>query len=247
MNFRSLFFLFLAGFFFLFQSLKAQILPNFAIAGGPSSGWHFTNVDRLNKEPKEAGFPELSTSGFLTLGGGGFIELSLKDKNNYIRIGGFGTGFNTKKVMKANDTLTKAVNFDFGMGGVSVEYVRSFGNFDIFGGLTFSTGVLRLDLYQYRSNSSHYKEIWNEFINNYTSGNITRNFSTRFYAVQPQIGVGLLLKKFLYLKFNTGYLLATGGTWKVDNNVEVTNFPTDIRSNGFNLNFGINIGLFIRD
>jgi hypothetical protein len=223
----------------------AQLFPSLAISGGPTAGWHFMKTDVLNSELQKAGFPQVSTGGFFTLGGGGFIDLPLK--KNFIRVGGFGTGFSTNLSRQVNDTLTKALDFSYGMGGISIEFVKPFGSFDITIGAQFATGTLKLNLYQYGSSYGNWNSIFGETSSNSSSSNITRNFKVRFYSVQPQIGFGLLLKKFIYFKLNAGYLLSTNGTWKVDNDVNATSVPTGIKTDGFNINLGVNIGIFFRE
>jgi len=231
--------------FFSHQFSFAQIFPNLAISGGFVAGWNFNKTDDLNNALRNAGFPEVSKNGFLTLGGNGFIDLPMK--KNFIRFGGMGIGFSTNFSKQVNDSLSKAVTYNFGMGGVSIEYVKPIKNFDITIGALFTTGTLKIDLYQYGNDYGNYNSIFGEFTNNSSSSNITRNFKVRFYSVQPQIGIGFLLQKFLYLKLNAGYLFTAQGTWKVDNDVNVTNFPSGIKADGFNISFGINAGLFFRD
>ena len=231
--------------FFAIQTSRAQIFPSLAISGGPIAGWSFNKTDDLNKELTNSGFPEVSKNGFFTLGGDGFIDLPLR--KNFIRIGGIGIGFSTNISKTVNDTLTKAVSYDFGLGGLSVEFVKPIKNFDITVGALFSTGTLKLNLYQYGNDYGNYNTIIGELMNNSASGSITRNFKVRFYSIQPQIGFGFLLYKFIYLRLNAGYLFSTQGTWKVDNNIDVTNFPSGIKADGFNISFGINVGLFFRD
>lgn len=221
-----------------------QLFPNLAIFGGPSAGWHVNNPNDLNNELSKAGFPKVA-NGFFTLGGAGYIDLPMKV--GFLRFGGMGTGFSANLNRVVNDSLTKALNYNFGMGGFSVEYVRPFGNFDIIGGALFSTGSLKLDLYQYGKDNGNYNSILNEFTNNSLSQNITRNFKVRFFAVQPQISFGYLIKKFLYVKLTTGYLVTANGTWKVDNDVDVPQFPKGIKANGFNVNLSLNAGIFFRD
>ena len=223
----------------------SQMLPSLAISGGPTAGWFFNDVKDLNAELTKAGFPEVSKNGFLTFGGGGFIDIPLK--SGYIRIGGLGTGFNTVLDKKVNDSLTKAVNYSFGMGGISLDYVKSFGIFDVTLGAEFTTGTLKLNLYQYGADVGNYSAVFSGFENNFSSSNVTRNYKVRFFGAQPQIGFGLLLKKFFYLKLNAGYYFGAMGTWKVDNEVEVTNFPSGVKPNGLRISLGLNLGLFFRD
>ncbi|RPI19620.1 MAG: hypothetical protein EHM58_01050 [Ignavibacteriae bacterium] len=222
----------------------SQLLPNLALSGGPTAGWFIQNTDDLNAELKKGGFPTVD-KGFFTLGGGGFIDLPLK--KNFLRIGGMGVGFSTHKELRVNDSLNKALTYSMGMGGLSVEYVLAFGNFDISIGSAFTTGQLSLDLYQNGSNAGSYPGILGEYTNNSSSQNITRNFRLRFYSAQPQAGIGLLTAKFIYFRLTAGYVLSTSGSWKVDNDVEVPNFPKGIKADGFNISLGINAGLFFRD
>lgn len=223
-------------------------LPSLALAGGPFAGWHFNDTKDLNAELNKAGFPTLSENGFFTLGGGGFIDLPLKEEKNFLRLGGMGTGFTSNKDLKVNDSLTKAVTYSFGMGGISFEFVRTFGTiFDVSAGVLASTGTLKLDLYQYGRDYGNSDTIFGEFGGNSSSSNLTRNFRVRFYSVQPQIGFGLIVEKFVYLKLTAGYLFSFNGTWKVDNDVEVKNFPKGVKSSGFNISLGLNVGIFFRD
>lgn len=224
----------------------SQLLPSFAIAGGTTAGWHFNPVKNLNIELKNAGFPEMSENGFLTLGGGGFLDFSMK--RNYLRIGAFGNGFTSKQSKQVNDTLKKDANYSLGQGGFSVEYVIPLTKiFDISFGSQFQTGTLKLELYQYGNDLSSYSNIFSELQSNGSSTNLSRVFKSRFYTVQPQVGIGIMLRKFLYMKIDCGYQLGAQSTWRVDNDVEVKDFPKGIEPKGFVLNIGLNFGLFIRE
>jgi hypothetical protein len=59
--------------------------------------------------------------------------------------------------------------------------------------------------------------------------------------------MGLLLRNYLYLKLTAGYMLSFQGKWKVDNDIEAKNFPDGVTSRGFNINLGLNFGIFFRD
>lgn len=225
---------------------NAQLLPSFAFAGGVTAGWHFNPVKNLNTELKNAGFPEFSESGFFTTGGGGFIDLPMK--SNFLRIGGFGNGFSSRITKQVNDTLKKDANYSLGQGGFSLEYIMPLGSvIDISFGSKFSTGTLKLELYKYGNDLGNYTNSFNEFQSNGSTGNIARTYKSRFYTVQPQVGIGIMLRKFMYLKIDCGYQIGAQNTWRVDNDVEVTNFPSGIEAKGLVLNVGLNFGLFIRD
>ena len=223
--------------------------PNIALAGGPTAGIYFNNTDELNTQLKLAGFSEFPKQ-FLTLGGGGFIdfEVSSRKSSDFFRIGAFGNGFSSHKENNIGDTLTKAATFDMGMGGFSVEYVKCITSvFDITAGLQIATGSLKLDMYQYRKDFGNYPLIWGEFGGSNGSQNITRNFKVHFYSFEPQLGLGLLVKKAFYLRLQAGYNIAALGKWKADNDVEVSNFPTGIKGNGFSVKLGLNFGIFFRE
>jgi hypothetical protein len=224
-------------------------IPNIALSGGPVVGWDFNNTTDLNAELKKAGFPQLSTNGFFSLGGNGFIDIEWgKRTNAYLRFGGMGIGFTSHNEAQVNDTLSKAVTYNFGMGGISVEYVKSLSSvFDITFGALFTTGTLKIDLYQYGKDFGNYNSIFGELTGNSASGDITRNFKVRFYSVEPQVGIGVLIKKAFYLRLQAGYNFAALGSWKVDNDIVVSNFPAGIKANGFKISLGVNFGLFFRD
>lgn len=225
---------------------NSQFLPSFAFAGGVTAGWYFNPVKDLNLELKNAGFPEMSESGFLTLGGGGFIDLP--NKGNFIRIGGFGNGFTSKLSKQVNDTLKKDVNYSLGQGGLSFEYVIPLTKiFDISFGSQFQTGTLKLELYQYGNDLGNYNNLFLEFQSNGSSSNLSRVFKSRFYTVQPQVGIGIMLRKFLYMKIDCGYQIGAQSIWRVDNDVEVKDFPKGIEPKGLIINVGLNFGLFIRE
>jgi len=223
----------------------SQMFPSIELGGGPSAGWFFNPVKDLNNELRQAGFPEFRESGYLTLGGSGFVDFS--SGKDYYRIGGFGTGFLTKESKKINDSLTKAANYSLGMGGIFVEYVKTFGDvFDIHFGAQFATGELKLELYQYGSSYGNYVNIFGELQSNSSSSNISRVFTSKYYSAQPQAGIGILVKRTYYIKLDAGYHIAAMGKWYVDNDVKVDNFPGGITSKGFTINLGINVGLFFR-
>ncbi|MEO6695702.1 MAG: hypothetical protein ABIY50_01350 [Ignavibacteria bacterium] len=227
-----------------YNTSYSQLFPRFSIAGGPTIGWQFNNTDDLNVEMRKIGVPEFPKDGFLILGGGGFIELPIKGLT-WLRLGGSGTGFTSKRQITTADNITKTVYYSYGSGGVSFEYVQHFGKkVELTFGTILSTGKLNIDLYQNTAGFGNWNNIFGEIGG--STQNISRKLSVRFYSVQPQIGFGVFVTSFMYAKLNAGYLFSANNDWKVDNNIPVTNAPTGIKADGFNLNFGINVGLFTR-
>lgn len=240
------FYLIIAIIITVVSSTNSQFLPSLALAGGVTAGWHFNPVKNLNAELKNAGFPEMNENGFLTLGGGGFIDIPVK--SHFLRFGGFGNGFTSRQSKQYNDTLRKDVNYSLGQGGISFEYVIPLGKVvDISIGSQFSTGILKLELYQYGKDFGNYNNIFGELQSNGSSSNLSRVFKSRFYTVQPQVGIGILMRKFVYLKIECGYQLGAQNTWRVDNDIETKNFPSGIEPKGLVINVGLNFGLFIKE
>ena len=224
----------------------SQLFPRFSIAGGPTVGWQLNNTDDINAEMRKIGIPEFPKDGFLILGGGGFIDLPFK-KLNWLRVGGLGTGFTSKRQMTTSQNITKTVYYSYGAGGASFEYVKHFGKlFEVTFGALFSTGKLTIEMYQNTSDFGNWNTIFGEIGGSQSSQNITRKLSVRFYSAQPQVGFGFFAAPFLYAKLNGGYLFSTNGDWKVDNDIPVINAPSGIKADGFNINFGLNLGLFTK-
>jgi len=238
--------LIIISFLFQYKTSFSQLFPRFSIAGGPTIGWQYNETDDLNAEVRKIGVPEFPKDGFLTLGGGGFIELPIKGLT-WLRLGGSGTGFTSKRQIKSEGikNVTETVYYSYGAGGVSFEYVKHFGKIiELTFGALLSTGKLNIELYQNNSGFGNWNTIFGEIGG--STQNISRKLSVRFYSAQPQIGFGVFVTSFMYAKLNAGYLFSANNDWKVDDNIPVTNAPTGIKADGFNVNFGINLGLFTR-
>lgn len=233
--------------FFLLISNQSysQFFPRFSLAGGPTVGWHWNNVDDLNAEMRKIGMPEFPVDGFLIVGGGGFVDLPFKSVQ-WLRVGGMGTGFTSKKQITENN-VTRTVYYSYGTGGISFDYVFRFGKkLEMTLGALFSTGKLSIELYQDTPSSGNWNTIWNELNGTGSTQDLAHKLSVRFYSGQPQIGLGFFITNFLYAKLNGGYEFSTNSDWKVDDNIPVSNAPGGIKASGFNINFGLNVGLFTK-
>lgn len=229
---------------FISNTSYSQFVSKFSLFGGPMIGWQVPNVDDINTELRRAGIPEISESGFLTLGGGGYIDVP---KVEGLRIGGLGLGYSTQTTTTTANNVTKTVNYEMGYGGLSVEYVHSLGSVaELTFGTTLATGTLVLDIYQYTPGTSSWSGTWNEITNTSSSSNISRQLALRFYSANPKVGLGLLLKSYLYAKLNVGYMVSANGNWKTETGEVINDAPSGIKANGFNFDFSLNFGLFFR-
>ena len=221
-----------------------QVFPKFSIAGGPIIGYSLNNVDELNAELKKIGIPGLSESGFLALGGRGFIDVPFISG---LRLGGMGIGFSQERSVESPNNIIKTVKYSYGMAGITIEYVGSISErLDYSIGGTLGIGTLYIDIYQ------HSKDLQNWNITLIGGDSLsTRNsnssrYSAKVYSIEPQVGIGYQLLDFLNVNLNIGYSLSEQSNWYLDDVLEVKNVPSGIKSDGLNIKLGINAGLFVK-
>ncbi|MDD5363200.1 MAG: hypothetical protein PHN88_13790 [Ignavibacteria bacterium] len=225
---------------FLYTNSNAQLFNKFSIAAGPVFGWNVPSFTDLNNELKKAGMDEFSKSGVFATGGGGFIDIPVIKG---LRLGGYGYGFSTSKTTTLISN-SKVADFSYSAGLLSIEYSRKLGKrFDWTVGAMVGIGSTNLKL----SNFTNSLKEWN--INNYLGDTIssgsTASIKSTSYSFIPQAGIGFQATKFLYFKLNAGYLLTVNSKWKLDDIIELNNFPTGIKSDGLMFNLGIYLGLFV--
>jgi hypothetical protein len=216
----------------------------FTFAGGPMIGYYSSSVSDLNTELLKAGFPVISKNGFLTLGGGGYLEIPMVKG---LRIGGFGIGFSESQ--SSTDLTTAVLNkistkYSYSGCGITVEYAKTFGGvFDFTIGGAIGIGSLNIDLYKH---SPDYTWSGNSSLWDTLKSSNSLHYSSQTYTFEPRIGIGYQITNFLNFKLNAGYTLAIQNTWKVDDVLEVKNVPSGIKAQGFNINLGMNVGIFIK-
>lgn len=230
----------------LFISVRisySQNVNSFSVAGGPIFGWNVPQLSDLNDELERLGIPKLSTSGNFMIGGGGFIDVPMIKG---FRVGGFGMGYSADESATLQNTI-KAVNVSYSMGGISLEYVRKISDdFDYSLGGSLGAGTYKIKFSQFAKDMGN----WNPgiFSGDTVSGNtsVSSEYSNTHFFVQPQVGLGYHILKFVYLKLNVGYEFTVGKTWKLNDAMEVENVPTGIKADGFNFSLGVNVGLFFK-
>jgi len=225
----------------IYSNSYSQMFNKFSIAAGPVFGWNVPSMTDLNIELKKVGIPEFSTSGVFASGGSGFIDIPVVKG---LRVGYTGYGYTDNKSV----TLTgnsKLAEFSFSASALTIEYTQKLGkSIDWTIGGMIGVGSTNLKLVNY---ANSFKE-WN--IGNYlndtnSSGHNSLSFKNTSYTFVPQAGIGLHATKFLYFKLDAGYLLTINSKWKLDDLIEVSNFPTGIKADGFMVKLGVYVGLFI--
>ena len=225
----------------IYSNLYSQMFNKFSIAAGPVFGWNMPSMTDLNTELQKVGIPALSTNGVFASGGSVFIDLPVVKG---LRIGYTGIGYsaNSSASFASN---SKMAEFSFSTNAITVEYSKKLGKkFDYTLGGMIGVGSVNLKFINYGNTFNQ----WN--INHYlndtnSSGHNSLTFKNTSYSIVPQAGLGFHATKFLYFKLDAGYLLTINSKWRLDDLIEVNNFPSGIKADGFMVKFGVFIGLFI--
>jgi len=225
----------------LYSQDKKYFDTPFGGGGGYTPGWRFPNLDPLNKELSDINMPKLSESGFYSSGGAGFIYIGFID---YLRIGGMGFGGSTSETSsKDANGFTKEVRYNLSGGGLTVEYSLPFiRNMAVSLGFLFGGGGIKIDVYNNNGNFS-WDDIWNETQNDSTQ-NINHSLSNSFFIFAPTLNVDIPFNRFISFRIGGGYQITFSNDWKVDNDQELKNTPSDLNGNTFFLQSGIFIGFF---
>lgn len=225
---------------FLFTGKSySQMFNDFAIFGGPAVGWHIPSVDDLNRELRKLSIEEFPNSGFITFGGGGYVDLPVV---NGLRVGVFATGFSEEKNSPIlPDKMINSASFGFSYTSLSVEYAtRVFKNFEFSIGSTFGLGKTRLTISRMPSQLNS----WSGFVD--TSGIFVgeNRYTVKSFTIGPNIGFGFYPTNYMLIRLTAGYILTVQGDWKLNDVVTVTGIPSGIKAQGFTFGLSVNGGLF---
>jgi hypothetical protein len=234
------YFIIVFALFFMTNISSAQFFNKFSLFGGPMIGWQVPQVNVLNDEMVKIGVPKFSTGGYLTLGGGGYIDIPLVQG---LRVGAFGTGF-TEDKNSTPATLYEPIysaKFSLHYAAVSIEYTQKLSKeVDYTIGGSIGVGSTKLSLSKFKQTMSEWDASTDSLFTNYSSN----PYSTLTYTVSPQIGIGYNVTKYMYLKLNAGYMFTVHSDWKLEDVLDVKNVPAGIKADGFNFNLGIYFGIF---
>lgn len=211
----------------------------FGGGGGYSPGWIIPNTDPLNLQLKALGIPELSTSGFYTSGGAGFIYIGFV-KN--LRVGGMGFGGTiSESVSLANEN--REVVYSMGGGGLTLEYTLPFiKDLGVSLGAIIGGGAITVELYRNNGQFS-WGNIWDE-IGNGQSNNVSRTLTNNYWIFSPTLNIDISVYRFVLLRIGAGYQFTFGGDWEADNGQSLSNVPSDLNGNNFFIQSGIFVGFF---
>ena len=213
---------------------------------GFTPGLLMMDVKPINDFLKAGGGAPLSEKGIFMYGGSGAAYIMVVPN---LRVGGVGMSGSIKSTSLVG-TLRRDVQLTAGFGGVTIEYVFPLGErSDISVGTTLGGGGI--DLLLRRSNGgnvtwSDEQRLFGASLNDSanTPSNISRKLSGSFYVLVPSVNVEYAILGWLGVRLGVSYVGMVGPSWKIDDNYELLNVPSNINGNGVMINAGVFVGTF---
>ena len=231
-------------FLFLSISYHAQDGQNvgwiskFGLAGGFNPIFVLPNVDPINQMLPNFGVDELSTSGMMAYGGSGYIYILLIDN---VRLGGMGLGLTQTRDGIVNG-INRQVDYSMGFGGFTVEYTLPFIKTPAVSiGAIIGAGSLEIDIYQ-NKNSGNWDDAWNNFEGDADTKMLSMHNS--FFTFTPTLNIDYPVTRYLAFRIGAGYILTFAGDWKLNNDLEFSGVPSDLKADSFFIQTGIYLGFF---
>lgn len=206
----------------------------FGGGGGYLGGWIMPDMGALNSQLKLTGYPELSTSGIYTSGGGGFAYIGVLP---YLRIGGMGFAGSTSEKIDVGNAGSNEAFYSIGGGGVTIEYTMPFiKKVGVSLGAIIGGGGFTIDLYKNRGEVN-----WND-LQNSNMNKLTLDNSYWFFT--PTLNFDIPVYRFINFRAGVSYQIPFAEDWEVDDGVELRNAPSDVNGKALYIQAGLYIGLF---
>jgi len=217
-------------------------VARFGIAGGITPTWLFPNLDQVNQEIRDARLKELSTSGMALWGGGGYAYIMFVDN---LRLGGIGLG-GTTSTGGTVDGYDKEVKYNFGFGGLTVEYTLPFVKYvGVSVGAIIGAGSQSIEIYKTNSNYS-WENIWDkvQLTGTLMTDEVSDEISNSFLLFAPTINLDVPVNRFIALRVGAGYTFTFNNDWEVNNGRNISGIPNNFDANNFFIQTGVYFGFF---
>ena len=201
--------------------------------------WYIPNFDPVNVELKSIGMPELSTSGFYSSGGAGFIYFGFI---KFLRVGGMGYG-GSVTTSQTVDGVNREVVYNLGGGGITIEYtIPIIKDIALSVGAVIGAGNLEIQMFSNKGNFT-WQETWEEFGSD-TTDSFSRTLKNSFWMFTPTLNLDVPINRFILVRLGAGYQIAFNDDWTADNDQELDGVPSNLNANTFFVQSGIFIGFF---
>ena len=223
----------------IFPQQKKYFDAPFGGGVGYVPAWYLPNLDPINTELKSTGLSDLSTGGFYSSGGAGFMYLGFV---KYLRLGGMGYSGSVSTSAEIGG-VKKEVIYKLGGGGLTVEYtlpiVKDAG---LSIGAMIGAGSMEVQIFRNNKDFS-WDDIWDEQGNDSTS-NLNRSLKNNYWTFTPTLNFDYPINRFIVIRLGVGYQLVFADSWKADNDNELKNVPSNLNANTFFIQSGLFIGFF---
>ena len=203
----------------------------------------FNDVSSLNTMLSRTSMPKVSSSGLFTTGGGGFIYIGFVPG---LRIGGMGYGGSISSkstLMSIPENYTQSFNvetdYSIGAGGLTIEYTLPFiKSVGVSLGATIGGGSITVEIYRNGPNHN-----WGNIFNNFIDES-HKTLKNNYWLICPTLNIDIPFYRFLCFRVGAGYNFTLGEEWKLDNNQNINNVPSDFNGKNFFIQTGIFLGFF---
>jgi hypothetical protein len=217
------------------QQQKKYFDAPFGGGVGYVPAWYIPNLDPVNFELKLIGMPELSSSGFYSSGGAGFLYLGFI---KFLRVGGMGYGGSVTSSLNNREVI-----YSLGGGGITIEYTLPIvKDIALSVGAIIGAGTLKIQLYR-NSGDFTWQGTWEEFASD-ESTSFSRTLENSYWMLTPTVNLDFPLNRFILIRLGVGYQLAFNDDWTADNEQELKNVPSDLNANAFFIQSGLFVGFF---
>lgn len=207
--------------------------PYFAVAGGPTATWLFTNLSDVNSFINGIAGSSYA-SPLLMFGGEGFFAIGFIPN---VRAGIMGAAsINTIQ----NTDKTRRVEYSLSLTGIVLDYaITPFKGFSIIPGVAGGLGVSNFEITQASGNQT-----FGQITPTPAATNYMRRLRSNLTYVMPRLNLEYAFTSFSMIRVNAGYNLSFMGEWQADNLSPVSGVPAGINATGLTVQVGLFVGLF---
>lgn len=216
--------------------------------GGYLGMYSLVNFDEINAIASDFGLGEFG-SGMLLNGGGGFLG-GVGIRNLRYGIYGLGGSKEVSGTVALNGTdYNRTLRFSTGLVAAQLDYAFFLppNGLMLFPGVMIGRGTSDIELHQVRDDGITFGTLFNE--QEFSGGQDTTglNMYSRVgrssFHVQPTLNIEFAINQFILLRAGAGYGFNFAGEWSDPSGSTVSDVP-DVNSDGFNVHFGLFVGLF---